>query len=284
MARAAATDAGGPAHPAAAPRTLPILIHGDAAFPGQGVVAETLNLSRLPGYDAAARSTSSPTTSSGSPPGRTSPTAPLRERPGARLQDPDRARQRRRPRGLHRGGAAGVRRTGRRFRRDFLIDLVGYRRYGHNEGDEPAFTQPVMYRTIAGTRRCASMWARDLERARARRCREAPDAIVKRYTGVLEQRSRARCEPERGRVRRYPEPAPRGAARHVATGRAARAAARAQRRAAARPGVHRAPQARRGRERRRGACSTTPRRTDRLGAPPRSWRWPRSSRTARRSG
>jgi 2-oxoglutarate dehydrogenase E1 component len=50
-----------------------------------------------------------------------------------------------------------------RFHRDVLIDLVGYRRYGHNEGDEPAFTQPAMYRKIAEQPTVREMWARTLE-------------------------------------------------------------------------------------------------------------------------
>ncbi len=50
-----------------------------------------------------------------------------------------------------------------KFHRDVLIDLVGYRRYGHNEGDEPAFTQPVMYRKVSEHPTVRDMWARTLE-------------------------------------------------------------------------------------------------------------------------
>jgi 2-oxoglutarate dehydrogenase E1 component len=50
-----------------------------------------------------------------------------------------------------------------KFRRDVLIDLVGYRRYGHNEGDEPAFTQPKMYEQISQHPTTREMWARTLE-------------------------------------------------------------------------------------------------------------------------
>ena len=49
-----------------------------------------------------------------------------------------------------------------RFGLDFLIDLVGYRRYGHNEGDEPAFTQPVIYKTVASHPTVREIWARTL--------------------------------------------------------------------------------------------------------------------------
>ena len=129
--------------------TLPILIHGDAAFPGQGIVAETLNLSRLDGYDtggtihiiannqlgftATPDESYSTSYASGLARGFKIPIVhvnaddPVACIEAARLAWEYRAR----------------------FRLDFLIDLVGYRRYGHNEGDEPAFTQPLMYKTIA---------------------------------------------------------------------------------------------------------------------------------------
>ena len=50
-----------------------------------------------------------------------------------------------------------------RFHKDFLIDLVGYRRWGHNEGDEPAFTQPVMYELVRQHPTARELWARVLD-------------------------------------------------------------------------------------------------------------------------
>ena len=125
---------------------LPILIHGDAAFPGQGVVAETLNLHRLHGY-----------TTGGT-------IHIIANNQIGFTTDPDDSYSTLYASGLARGfkipivhvnaddpeaciAAARLAFAYReQFKRDFLIDLVGYRRYGHNEGDEPAFTQPVMYR------------------------------------------------------------------------------------------------------------------------------------------
>ena len=165
MARAAGTDA---SRPGAVRRSidgavLPILIHGDAAFPGQGVVAETLNLHRLEGYDTGGTIhiiannqigfTTSPADSystlyaSGLARGFKIPIVHVN------ADDPEACVAAARL-------AFGYR---MKFGRDFLIDLVGYRRYGHNEGDEPGFTQPVMYRKIADQPTVREMWARTLE-------------------------------------------------------------------------------------------------------------------------
>lgn len=148
--RAAQEDAHGPGFPEQdVERALAILIHGDAAFPGEGVVAETLNLSRLRGYHTGGTIhiimnnglgfTTSPRD------GRStlyaSDLAKGFEIPIVHVNadDPEAC--------LTAIRIAHAYRT--IFHKDFLIDLVGYRRWGHNEGDEPAFTHPRLYRAIA---------------------------------------------------------------------------------------------------------------------------------------
>lgn len=143
---------------------LPIVIHGDAAFPGEGIVAETFNMSRLPGYQVGgtlhiiannqigfttdpqdARSTY-----------YASDLAKGFEVPIIHVNADDAEAC------VHAVRMAMDYRT--RFGRDFLIDLVGYRRHGHNEGDEPTYTQPVRYASIKSHPTSRQIWANRLIR------------------------------------------------------------------------------------------------------------------------
>ncbi len=163
MARAAGTRANQPGAPVFDPAvTLPVLIHGDAAFPGQGVVAETFNLYRLEGYHTGGTIHIITNNQLGFT------TEPHEGR--STIFASDLAKGFRAPI-LHVNAddplscllsvrlAWAYRQT---FHRDFVIDLIGYRRYGHNEGDEPTFTQPRLYAVIEKHPTVREQFARQL--------------------------------------------------------------------------------------------------------------------------
>ncbi|MDT8860621.1 2-oxoglutarate dehydrogenase E1 component [Alkalihalobacillus sp. MEB130] len=125
-----------------------ILIHGDAAFPGQGIVTETLNLSRLKGYQTGgslhiiANNNIGFTTETYDSRSTTYASDPAKgfEIPIIHVNADD-------PEACLAAIHLAVQYR-KRFKKDFLIDLIGYRRFGHNEMDEPAVTQPGTYSLI----------------------------------------------------------------------------------------------------------------------------------------
>jgi 2-oxoglutarate dehydrogenase E1 component len=141
---------------------VPVCIHGDAAFPGEGIVAESFNLARLRAYDV----------------GGTLHII-VNNQVGF-TTDPNDSRSTRFASDLAKGfempiihvnaddaeacviaiRIAIAYRTG--FQKDFLVDLVGYRRHGHNESDEPAYTQPLLYERVKAHPTARQVWGQRL--------------------------------------------------------------------------------------------------------------------------
>jgi len=169
--------------------SLAILIHGDAAFPGQGIVPETLNLSRLPGYSVGGTIHIITNNQIGFT------TVPRDSRSTLYASD------------LAKGfeipivhvnaddteaciAAARMAFAYReKFGEDFLIDLVGYRRYGHNEGEEPAYTQPRMYDVIKTHPTVREIWARTLAAQGIVKPQEAEAMVTAQMAKLQEART-----------------------------------------------------------------------------------------------
>jgi len=216
MARAAATTADRPGAPLVDKgKVLAILIHGDAAFPGQGIVAETLNLSRLAGYDVGgvihiiANNQLGFTTD----PGESFSTSyasglargfkiPITH---VNADDPVACIEAARLAIAYR----------HRFKLDYLIDLVGYRKYGHNEGDEPAFTQPQIYQLVQAHPTVREQYAKALVESGVVTQQHA-DGLVRQRMAELE-RAYASVKPEQDYVAPVPDIPPSGAARKAKT-------------------------------------------------------------------
>src|SRR5579863_199306 len=175
-------------------RVLPLLIHGDAAFAGQGVVMETLQLSQARGFftggtfhlivnNQVGFTTSEPRDARSTM--YASDVAKMLEVPifHVNADDPEAV--------VFVGRLALEYRM--RFRKDVLIDLVGYRRHGHNEADEPAATQPGMYRAIRQHASVRRLYADQLIAAGVLTEAEAEGMIEQYRNGLDEGRPQARA-------------------------------------------------------------------------------------------
>jgi len=191
---------------------LSVLVHGDAAFAGQGVVAETLELSQLTGYrtggtvHVVVNNQLGFTTAPESARSSVYPTdvAKMVQAPVFHVNGDD-------PEACLRAArlAFGFRQA---FHKDVVIDLVCYRRHGHNEGDDPSYTQPKMYAIIDGTRSVRKLYTESLVRRGDITLEEAERALedfqARLQTALDETRQAVAPAP-----RALPSPAPPSRAR-----------------------------------------------------------------------
>ncbi len=171
-------------------RVLPVLLHGDAAFAGQGIVMETLQLANLPGYRTGGTIhivinnqigfTTSPQL------GRSSiystDAAQITQTPIFHINGDA-------PEAAYRVMQIALDYR-REFNKDVVLDLIGFRRLGHNEGDEPSYTQPLMYARVKAHPGVRHLYAQSLIREGViteDELKEMTDAVVAKYEGILDR-------------------------------------------------------------------------------------------------
>ena len=166
-------------------RVCPFLIHGDAAFAGQGVVAETLNFSQLPGYRTGGTVhfvinnqigfTTLPQDSRSTR--YCTDVAKMIEAPIFHVNGDD-------PEAVcHVARLALEFRV--KFQRDVVIDMYCYRKHGHNEADEPAFTQPTLYKKVAVHPQVSALYTAQLVAAGSHTQADS-DAIKAEYSAAMD--------------------------------------------------------------------------------------------------
>ena len=167
-------------------KVMPVLIHGDAAVAGQGIVAETLNFSQLPGYRTGGTVhfvinnqigfTTDPSDSRSTR--YCTDIAKLVEAPIFHVNGDD-------PEAVCMVAQLAVD-FRVKFKRDVFIDMYCYRKHGHNETDEPAFTQPTLYKKIAAHEQVSAIYTKQLVAEGSITPAEG-EAIKTEYSGALDE-------------------------------------------------------------------------------------------------
>ncbi|MCB0212232.1 MAG: 2-oxoglutarate dehydrogenase E1 component [Anaerolineae bacterium] len=216
MARAAGTKVDHPGPADFMPGlSLPIIIHGDASFSGQGIVAETFNFRYLRGYDVGGTIHIIANNQLGF------------------TADPDDSRSTLYASDVAKGYKVPIVHVNAddpeaclevarlaiayllEFGKDFVIDLIGYRRYGHNEGDEPRFTQPLMYKKVDEHPTVREQWASKLVEnnlLEAEKAQAMVDSQFNKMQAIMNE-----LDPQESIVEPEPEPPPPGAAKQAHT-------------------------------------------------------------------
>lgn len=169
-------------------KILPVLLHGDAAFAGQGIVMETLQLANLRGYRVGGTIhivinnqigfTTAPEASRSSI--YSTDAAQITQTPIFHINGDD-------PEAAFRVVKIALDYR-QKFNKDVVLDLVGFRRLGHNEGDEPSYTQPLMYARVKAHPGVRHLYAQQLMRENViseEDLKEMTETVVQKYEGIL---------------------------------------------------------------------------------------------------